>query len=87
MPHKNRFYTDRVVRETNRRIATIKNHYKLTDSFNFGKHKNKTIEEVIECDPEYIQWALDSIAHFALDAEAKQIWNNRMLAIEGEEVE
>lgn len=65
----------------------IKASHKLTDRVAFGKHRSETWEAVIFNDPEYIQWAFDSIPGFDLDEEAKQVWRNRMLAIEQEETE
>ena len=48
----------------------------LTDVMDFGKHRGKTIEQVVECDPSYIVWMHDSnvrdvsddIYHSALEA-------------------
>lgn len=85
MTHKKRFFTDQMVHKTEKRTRTDKIYYKLSDKLTFGKHLTRTIENVILEDPEYIQWAFDSIPDFFLDEEATKVWRNRMLAIEGEE--
>ncbi len=47
--------------------------YKLETELNFGKkHKGETIEEIIEDDPEYLLWAIDTIEWFELDDEAEK---------------
>lgn len=33
---------------------------KLSDEFRFGKHKGSTVEMVIDEDPSYLKWAIDS---------------------------
>ena len=83
--HKARFFTDMMVRNTERRVNRI--HSKLSDKITFGKHRGKTIETIILEDPNYIRWALDSIPNFDLDEEAKKVWRNRMLAKEADETE
>ena len=35
--------------------------YGLADKINFGKHRGKTIKDVIENDPTYIEWMLDTV--------------------------
>ena len=47
----------------------------LHDVIRFGKYKHDglTIKEVIERDPEYIDWAVEEIAWFDLDDEAYQL--------------
>lgn len=71
-------------RQAVRNQTTIILH-KLNDKVGFGKHRNKTWEQVIFDDPDYIQWCFDSIKDFFLDEEATKTWRNRMLAKEGEE--
>lgn len=46
----------------------------LTDKMNFGKYRNRTIQEVIEDDPTYIEWALDNVDWFELDDEAMDVY-------------
>lgn len=41
---------------------------KLTDIFNFGKHKGEQLEDVIYDDASYIEWLYDSGFDFADDA-------------------
>lgn len=38
----------------------IKKHYELTDKLTFGKHKGKTIEEVLLNDSRYLGWLLNN---------------------------
>lgn len=44
---------------------------KLSDRLTFGKHKGKTLEEVCEMAPSYVDWALENGAISALDGEAR----------------
>ena len=47
--------------------------YKLETELNFGKkHRGETIEEIIEKDPSYLLWAIDTIEWFKLDDEAEK---------------
>ena len=62
------------------------NYRGLKDTVGFGKYRTKTWEEVIFEDPEYVQWAFDSIPKFYLDEEATNVWRNRMLAKEADEI-
>ncbi len=41
----------------------------LKSKLNFGKHKGKTIDEVLEEDPTYIRWCLENIDWFKLSEE------------------
>lgn len=52
------------------KLATSKS-LALEDVFTFGKYQNESVGNVIEDDPTYIDWALDEIPNFSLDAEAK----------------
>jgi len=45
--------------------------YKLTDKIQFGKHNGKTIQEIIDKDVTYIEWAIQTIENFDLDDEAE----------------
>ncbi len=44
--------------------------FKLDSNLTFGKYKGKTIQDVINDDPDYIAWAADTIEWFDLDEEA-----------------
>jgi hypothetical protein len=44
--------------------------YGLNDRISFGKYEHDTIEEILDKDPDYIEWALDQIEGFSLDEEA-----------------
>lgn len=41
-------------------------YYYADTIFTFGKHKGKTLDEVMECDPDYVDWCLANLDHFAL---------------------
>lgn len=41
--------------------------YSLDDKLEFGKHKNKTIQHVIDVEYSYITWCLNNIPDFGLD--------------------
>lgn len=45
---------------------------KLKDKFPFGKYKDKTLNEVIETNPSYVQWCLDNVNDFSLDKDVIQ---------------
>lgn len=38
----------------------------ISDTFDFGKHKGKTVEEVIDEEPTYIEWCIDNVTGFEL---------------------
>ena len=67
------------------RDQTTISFHSLKDKIDFGKYRMKTYEDVILEDPDYIQWAFDSIPGFYLDEEATKVWRNRMLAKETDE--
>ena len=46
----------------------------LTDVLDFGKHQSKTIEDVIEDDPLYIDWCMQEVEGFTLDNDAYDVW-------------
>lgn len=50
--------------------------FSLSDKLTFGKHKGSTIEEVLEDDPNYIEWAIDEIEWFELDQNATNKFND-----------
>lgn len=65
------------------RMSGTKFLNKLDDKLQFGKYKNYlTIREIIEKDPDYIEWLFDNASTFDLDAEAKEEWRLRMLGKE-----
>ena len=49
-----------------KRITT----YKLTDKLPFGKHKGQTIRQVLQSDPSYLLWCVETLDRFAMNAEA-----------------
>lgn len=42
----------------------------LDTKINYGKHKGKFIKDIIEQDPNWIEWALENISGFGLDVYA-----------------
>ena len=44
--------------------------YDLDDLLTFGKYKNEIIEDIIDLDPKYIEWALKDVSWFGLTDEA-----------------
>ncbi len=42
----------------------------LDDRLGFGPHQSATIRQVIDDDPDYIEWAFNTIDGFELDDEA-----------------
>lgn len=51
---------------------------KLDDKVDFGQHKSKTIEEVIESEPMYLEWALNNVRGFSLSAGIKSSLKKRL---------
>ena len=51
--------------------------FTLSDGLAFGKHKGKLIRNIIEDDPQYVDWCLDKKI-FELDAEAKSFLRDRL---------
>ena len=47
--------------------------YKMNTELNFGKYKNLTIYEVLDLDPDYLEWALDTIDWFEVDEEVEKV--------------
>jgi len=46
--------------------------YNLDDEFDFGRNKGKTIKELIQVNPGYVDWVIRNIEGFALSNEALQ---------------
>lgn len=44
--------------------------FKLSDPLTFGKHRGRTLEQVIHGDPQYIRWCLRTIEWFEIDKPA-----------------
>lgn len=44
--------------------------YGLNDTLDFGKHKGKTLQEIIRDDFKWVEWALDYSDHFHCDIDA-----------------
>jgi hypothetical protein len=41
-------------------------HYSLSDQFDFGKHKGKTVDEVLSIDKRYFSWCHKNIEYFLI---------------------
>jgi hypothetical protein len=42
--------------------------FTLKDTLTFGKHKDRNLKDVIDDDPQYIDWCFSNIEWFDLDA-------------------
>lgn len=42
----------------------------IADTFDFGKHKNESMSDILERDPEYLYWCANNIPQFHLSEEA-----------------
>lgn len=66
------------ISETQERVYEPKH---MSSYMPFGKYQGKRIDEVIEDDPKYIQWAIDNL-NFSIDEECQEFLQE-MLAIKG----
>jgi hypothetical protein len=48
------------------------NFYELHDLIPFGKYKSSFLKDIIDKDPQYIDWALRNISDFLIDDFAKE---------------
>lgn len=66
--------------EPKKREPSTNRLWRLDWIVNFGKYKDDkmTVEEVIDCDRDYITWALGSIEWFELDNEAYAYFKSTM---------
>jgi len=53
--------------------------YNIDSTINFGKHSGRTLFDVINTYPSYIQWCLDNVAWFRLDEKALDILDLQLL--------
>lgn len=44
--------------------------YDLDDKIAFGKHEGKTIQEILDCDAQYIYWCINNLESFGISADA-----------------
>ncbi len=44
--------------------------YSLNDTLPFGKHQGEKLQDVIDNDPEYVDWMVKNIATFDIGADA-----------------
>lgn len=42
--------------------------YDLDTPLQFGKHKGRPVEDVLNEDPYYLYWCLENVEHFQVDA-------------------
>lgn len=61
--------------------------YGLKTIVGFGKHRLKTIEQIIATDPEYLDWAEDTIPNFTLTLEAKAKRNLAIIKMRADNAE
>lgn len=52
--------------------------YKLTDKISFGRHKGEAIQDIIDDDITYIEWAIDTVDGFELDDDALEFFNEAL---------
>ena len=52
--------------------------HSLKDRFNFGKHRGKTIKQVIDKDPTYVEWAIKNVDGFELNLQADDYFEESM---------
>ena len=38
----------------------MSNYYGMCDELTFGKHRGRTVAEVLDLDPSYIRWAIEN---------------------------
>jgi hypothetical protein len=50
--------------------------YNLKDELPFGKHKGEILEDVIDDDPEYVDWMVENISSFDLSVDALDYLRN-----------
>jgi hypothetical protein len=43
--------------------------YSLNTAFNFGQYESKTLEDVLQLNPSYVDWCLQNVDFFCLDNE------------------
>ncbi len=51
---------------------------KLSDKFRFGKHKDKTLKEIITISPTYVEWALKNVKDFSITKEGHKLLNEQL---------
>jgi uncharacterized protein (DUF3820 family) len=44
--------------------------YDLDTPLAFGKYKGRTVEDVLQCDPAYLLWAMENVDQFEVDDDA-----------------
>ena len=47
--------------------------YKLNTVLKFGKHRGKTVEQILKTDPTYIRWCLKNIDTFEMSKVDKEV--------------
>jgi hypothetical protein len=50
----------------------------MDDVISFGKYKEDTIAEIIDKDPDYLEWAIFNVEDFELDDEALNFLENAL---------
>lgn len=46
--------------------------YQMATVLRFGMHRGKTVQEILDTDPRYIDWALKNVGSFQMSEEDKE---------------
>jgi len=56
--------------ERGEKVMGIKVHG-LSDKVKFGKHRGKSVEDIISSDPQWLFWAVENVDDFDIDKDAE----------------
>jgi len=51
----------------------------LSDKMRFGKHRGKTIKQIVDSDPSYLDWAEENVEGFILTLDARAARDRALL--------
>lgn len=54
-------------------MAQVHYIYDLDDTIAFGKYEGKTIQEILDCDAQYLHWCIQNLESFALSEAAMSV--------------
>ena len=54
-------------------MAQVHYIYDLDDTIAFGKHEGETIQEILDCDAQYLHWCIQNLESFGLSAAAMEV--------------
>lgn len=57
--------------------------FSLTDRLNFGRYRGKTIKEIANSTPSYLEWCLKNVSWFKMDEKATQYVHDAAVAADG----